>query len=143
MVSVFRHSILLDKVHVRSQRTCCQHAPRGVSRLLVCITFQRALWSPFFPAFSIGGLKPGQKYFGPSSPDDADLCMCSTVGYSLVSACGGCQQGNWVPYDFCHCYLLNSRLIYLPLVGRHSRSTVQVPWLPPSEFLSWQRIYQV
>ena len=33
------HSILSDKIHVRSQRTCCQHAVGAVSCLLVWFIF--------------------------------------------------------------------------------------------------------
>ncbi|KAJ6525642.1 hypothetical protein B0H19DRAFT_585578 [Mycena capillaripes] len=37
----------------------------------------------------------GNHYTGPPSAD-ATLCRCSTVTYSLISACGGCQNRTFV-----------------------------------------------
>ncbi|KAH9995304.1 hypothetical protein BJV77DRAFT_239913 [Russula vinacea] len=47
-------------------------------------------------SFTIEPLQPGDMYRGPQGEDDANLCKCSTVGYSLISACAGCQGGRWV-----------------------------------------------
>lgn len=50
--------------------------------------------------FSVNSLPNGTHYLGPNS-SNANPCICSTVTYSLVSACGGCQNrtftnwGNW------------------------------------------------
>lgn len=50
--------------------------------------------------FSVNSIPPGTHYLGPDS-SEANPCFCSTVAYSLVSACGGCQNrtftswGNW------------------------------------------------
>ncbi|KAH9984238.1 hypothetical protein BJV77DRAFT_202461 [Russula vinacea] len=44
-------------------------------------------------------LPPQRPYFGPSGVDDSDLCLCSTVGYSLLSACGGCQGQTWITWS--------------------------------------------
>ncbi|KAH9984280.1 hypothetical protein BJV77DRAFT_199950 [Russula vinacea] len=49
--------------------------------------------------FRIGPLQSGQSYFGPSGVDDSNLCKCSTVGYSLISACGGCQGETWITWS--------------------------------------------
>jgi len=45
--------------------------------------------------WQIDPLSPGGMYIGPSSPDSWAWCKCSTVAYSLVSACGSCQGGSW------------------------------------------------
>ncbi|KAI0321650.1 hypothetical protein OF83DRAFT_233079 [Amylostereum chailletii] len=34
-------------------------------------------------------------YAGPSGDDIGNICSCSTVTYSLMSACGACQGGSW------------------------------------------------
>jgi len=53
--------------------------------------------------FNVDPLPPGTHYLGPNS-SNANPCICSTVAYSLVSACGGCQNrtftswGNWSLY---------------------------------------------
>ncbi|KAH9984289.1 hypothetical protein BJV77DRAFT_200464 [Russula vinacea] len=49
--------------------------------------------------FTIDPLPPGYSYIGPSGADDSDLCKCSTVGYSLISACGGCQGQSWITWS--------------------------------------------
>jgi len=47
-------------------------------------------------AFEIPPLDSNDSYIGPSGSDDAsDTCKCSTVVYSLMSACGACQGGLW------------------------------------------------
>ncbi|KAH9984275.1 hypothetical protein BJV77DRAFT_200144 [Russula vinacea] len=49
--------------------------------------------------YTMAPLQPGQSYSGPSGVDDSNLCKCSTVGYSLVSACGGCQGQTWITWS--------------------------------------------
>jgi len=41
--------------------------------------------------FSIAALPANRHYVGPSDPSLSTPCICSTVSYSLVSACGICQ----------------------------------------------------
>ena len=92
----------------------------AVSRLLVSFALHwRVLSSRLYVVFTIDPLPPGYSYIGPSGADDSDLCKCSTVGYSLISACGGCQGQSWITYDPCYCYILNSRVlcICIKLVG--------------------------
>ena len=52
-----------------------------------------------FVAFTVDPLQPGYSYPGPNGTDNSDLCKCSTVGYSLISACAGCQGEHWIRYD--------------------------------------------
>ncbi|KAF8491379.1 hypothetical protein F5888DRAFT_1061729 [Russula emetica] len=48
--------------------------------------------------FSVPSLIPGDVYSAPS--DSKELpCVCSTVVYSLVSACGACQNSFWLTWN--------------------------------------------
>ncbi|KAK0459822.1 uncharacterized protein EV420DRAFT_292507 [Desarmillaria tabescens] len=38
-------------------------------------------------------------YLGPTSPQDTNECECSSVVYSLVSACAVCQERNYLSWD--------------------------------------------
>jgi len=49
--------------------------------------------------FSIPSLVSGDHYVGPGSKDSPDMCTCNTVVYSLVSACGACQNGTWLTWN--------------------------------------------
>jgi len=50
---------------------------------------------------SIYPLPQGWTYQGPSNPDlyGDDSCLCNTVTYSLLSACGACQGNDWVTWS--------------------------------------------
>ena len=93
-----RHLILLIKMRVQSRHTCNQHAITAVSDSLSCLT----LTSSPLPAWEVDPLSPGGMYIGPSSPDSWAWCKCSTVAYSLLSACGACQGGSWYTYVSLH-----------------------------------------
>jgi hypothetical protein len=43
-------------------------------------------------ALGVTAASPGAMYPGPSA-DTANECMCNTVTYSMISACGACQNG--------------------------------------------------
>jgi len=49
--------------------------------------------------FTVDPLLPGNEYFGPSGVDNSNLCKCSTVAYSLVSACAACQEAEWITWS--------------------------------------------
>ena len=49
--------------------------------------------------FEMGPLPSGNVYTGPT-PIQLDSCKRNTVVYSLVSACGTCQEPTWVQYVF-------------------------------------------
>lgn len=51
-----------------------------------------------FAAFTVDPLPPGYQYAGPYVLDGDDLCKCNTVTYSLLSACGACQEDLWTGY---------------------------------------------
>ncbi|KAH9991382.1 hypothetical protein BJV77DRAFT_1150603 [Russula vinacea] len=48
--------------------------------------------------FTVPSLSPRSRYSGPIDNESGDLCYCSTVGYSLFSACGGCQGQEWITW---------------------------------------------
>jgi len=50
-------------------------------------------------AFSIASLAPGGQYVGPTATDVGSQCKCTTVAYSLISACDACQGANWVDWS--------------------------------------------
>ena len=87
-----RESFNFNSLHV------LQWALRREGLILIFISFS------FFSQnteYAVSTLQPGYTYFGPRGPDDSDLCECSTVGYSLFSACAACQGEEWITYGFC------------------------------------------
>ncbi|KAN0134212.1 hypothetical protein V8E53_007984 [Lactarius tabidus] len=52
--------------------------------------------------YSIAALPQGSLYRGPNAGHD-NLCVCNTVVYSLLSACGACQGAtSWIQYSQWH-----------------------------------------
>jgi hypothetical protein len=86
--------------------------------------------------FTLIPLDPGDIYIGPTSPAESHPCACSTVGYSLISSCAGCQGDKWITYDSRCCFSSQlPELMYLPLVGQNTRLTAQGLCLPLRENL--------
>jgi hypothetical protein len=75
-------------------------------------------------AFTVTALGVGQEYTGPSVLGGGDICKCNTVYYSLMSACGACQDALWIEYAFVVSFFI-SYFIYLPIVGLHGQPTVR------------------
>ncbi|KAK7020457.1 hypothetical protein R3P38DRAFT_1214407 [Favolaschia claudopus] len=48
-------------------------------------------------AVQVNSIPVGTHYRGPA-PTNATLCLCSTPVYSLISACGGCQDRNFISW---------------------------------------------
>lgn len=96
LMVVTRHIILSIKVHVKLRHTCNPHAVGAVGVPLTCTSI--AL-SPF-AAFTVDPLPAGYQYAGPYVLDGDDLCKCNTVTYSLLCACGACQEDLWIRYEF-------------------------------------------
>jgi hypothetical protein len=74
-------------------------------------------------------------YGGPYG-GQANTCICSTIVYSLVSACAGCQGSSWVEYVFCSSRENSTRLTFFQVgnVGVQlyfCGSTYSVRALPP------------
>jgi hypothetical protein len=59
---------------------------------LVCWLIQ-ALCSHLYVDFTLSPLDPGESYFDGNTTFSS--CECTTVGYSLISACGACQGETW------------------------------------------------
>ncbi|KAL0946688.1 hypothetical protein HGRIS_012875 [Hohenbuehelia grisea] len=55
------------------------------------------LQSACIPNFSVPALPSGNHYFGPP-PGGVNECSCSSVVYSLISACGACQNRTWADW---------------------------------------------
>lgn len=51
----------------------------------------------FFVEYDVRALNPGQLYIAPE-PSQVNDCVCNTVYYSLIGACGTCQNSPIVPY---------------------------------------------
>ncbi|KAF8576242.1 hypothetical protein K439DRAFT_1664696 [Ramaria rubella] len=67
---------------------------QGVSPCLVAATLEGACNNG---VFNISSLPPGDAYNGPLA-GQSNICFCSTVTYSMVSACAACQGGEWNPW---------------------------------------------
>jgi hypothetical protein len=79
--------------------------------------------------FHIPALPQGRAYNGPAY-GDSTLCKCSTIVYSLLSACDACQGDPWFKY------VLNPPFAfwaYLFLVGKIFRVIAQLDSLPHRE----------
>lgn len=50
------------------------------------------MFTPCWGTYTIYALRPGWLYTGPRSKGDSDPCVCSSVMYSLLSACQFCQS---------------------------------------------------
>ena len=92
-------SILSGNMRVQLLRTCCRHVMGAVSCLFVCLfvclSCVGAGREPYcritiaLPAFTVDALPKGFHYAGPYKTQAADLCLCNTIAYSLLSACDG------------------------------------------------------
>jgi hypothetical protein len=54
-------------------------------------------------------------YFGPYAPGSA--CDCSTVVYSLISACGRCQGRNFISCVIVNNFNADNQLLSSSIVG--------------------------
>lgn len=95
-MSLSRRIILSIKVHVKLRDTYNPHAVGVVSVPLACTSTAIS----HFAAFTVDALPPGYEYSGPGVLDGDDLCKCNTVTYSLLCACGACQEDLWIRYEF-------------------------------------------
>ncbi|KAH9973130.1 hypothetical protein BGW80DRAFT_1560735 [Lactifluus volemus] len=57
-----------------------------------------ALANPCYDSSPIPAIPPGYSYSGPRV-NDGITCKCSTVVYSLLSACAACQGGSWISWS--------------------------------------------
>ncbi|KAJ6623492.1 hypothetical protein B0H10DRAFT_2010041 [Mycena sp. CBHHK59/15] len=77
------------------------------------------------PAFGVPNLAPGDYYNGPTR-EQSNSCRCSSVFYSLLSACAVCQSRaflNWSAYNF------NCTAVFLSIfVGEIPATTNVAAW---------------
>ena len=92
-------NLSLDFQHVESEslRRCCfSSGSLRVRRTLVsCLAF---VWCQIYSKhteFDFDPLPSGYVYWGPRA-GNATPCSCSTVSYSLLSACGYCQSRSFL-----------------------------------------------
>lgn len=88
-----RQSINSIKVHVLLQLTCKLNA-LNVSRINHC---GYDLISVVAHGHRVPALPPANIYYGPTL-DAVNPCACSSVVYSLMSACGACQGARYLSY---------------------------------------------
>jgi len=74
--------------------------------------------------FTLYPLSPGGSYGGPSE-DQNNNCHCTSVFYSLISACAACQDGSWIPWTQ---YIQNcSTQVFLTVYPANIPSYTSVP----------------
>ncbi|VDC06657.1 unnamed protein product [Peniophora sp. CBMAI 1063] len=74
---------------------------------------------------TITALMPGNEYSGPQSAvEGTDACKCNTVSYSLISACAGCQGGEWIPYNL---FVTNCSSAYANFSRGQYAPNVEIP----------------
>lgn len=74
--------------------------------------------------FTLDPLPADTHYVGPTSPQDANECECSSVVYSLVSACAVCQERNWLKWDV---WRTNCSTIYYSVFPKNIPIQTTVP----------------
>ena len=88
--------------------------------------------SSSFAGYDLWALQWEWEYIGPRDKNESNLCLCNTVAYSTLCACGACQDHNWISYDSSSLYRVS--FIYLPLAGRNGWSTAPPLCLLRREF---------
>jgi len=73
--------------------------------------------------FNLNPLKPGYVYLGPIVAN-ADICRCSSVYYSLLSACAYCQDRNYLKWS---AFTTNCSTVYLTVYDQQIPPGVKVP----------------
>lgn len=73
--------------------------------------------------FTLQPLPPGFLYLGPD-PANANSCRCSTVYYSLLSACAACQGDSFIKWST---YKTNCTVVYDQVFTNPIPSNVKVP----------------
>ena len=71
-------------------------APNGCKHFFSPLLAVLAQAARYVVDFNLSPLPSGYVYLGPDAAY-ATACRCSTVYYSLLSACGSCQGRNFVP----------------------------------------------
>ncbi|KAF9507618.1 hypothetical protein BS47DRAFT_288287 [Hydnum rufescens UP504] len=60
----------------------------------------------------VNSLPPDYQYIGPTSDNSTEnACICTTVVYNLLSACGACQNLTWITWTTWSFYCVDYRYI--------------------------------
>ncbi|KAF8736920.1 hypothetical protein AX14_013737 [Amanita brunnescens Koide BX004] len=74
--------------------------------------------------FTLQPISPGTSYNGPG-PGQNNTCHCTSIFYSLISACAACQDGSWTTWTE---YLQNcSSFVYLSVYPKPIPPDTSVP----------------
>ena len=92
----YRRSILWTNHHALWQQLLGEPVLMAVS--LTAVNFLHRL-TQCSSAFTLAPLEPGFVYLGPTIIS-ANSCRCSTVYYSLLSACAYCQNGAYLEWIY-------------------------------------------
>jgi hypothetical protein len=120
-----RHTTLETKTRAKSLRTWEEPAIRVVSVYHACSSLAVSSLDSVYHQ----SLEPGYSYTGPSGDDNGNLCKCSTVMYSLISACDACQGEELDNVRIQHVSYSRSSLMGLPSAGLNTRSTARLSFL--------------
>ncbi|KIL68696.1 hypothetical protein M378DRAFT_8165 [Amanita muscaria Koide BX008] len=71
----------------------------------------------------IPSLPAGDEYFGPLTSQN-NTCICTSIYYSLLSACGACQAGSWVSWQR---FTTNCTSVWLTVYPNPIPASVKVP----------------
>ncbi|KAK0503358.1 hypothetical protein EDD18DRAFT_629894 [Armillaria luteobubalina] len=85
--------------------------------------------------FTLDPLPTDTHYAGPTSPQEANECECSSVVYSLVSACAVCQERNYENWDV---WRTNCSKIYYSVFPKNIPIETTVPvWAYRNYTVAW------
>ena len=119
-------------------------SPCEVGAYLIATCLGESRCSPYMNYCSLGfsyladftliTLDPDEHYIGPNSQTQSYSCICTTVVYSLLSACDGCQGSSWIGYCPLHLCRPSFMSGYLPSGGLNGWLTVLQSSLLRREF---------
>jgi len=92
-VVIFAFASLLTTAAQTTNATCLASYEWAFNSLhqSPCLVAAYALQACVGGAYNVDPLDPSTHYLGPSL-NNANACQCSSVSYSLISACGDCQN---------------------------------------------------
>jgi hypothetical protein len=116
-------------------------SPPAVSVRFLYIFFSSEYRITLYLVTIIPALPPGNHYLGPNS-SNADPCRCSSVTYSAISACAGCQDLTYIDWltwseDCTSVSLTTFESIHLNSMITLSPNCVFPDFLNPFHLLLW------
>lgn len=92
-VVTIRHSTFKTGVHVTLQLLSCRCALVSSAHYIIINLCQR-----YLVAYAVAPLPATDSHYLGPPLSSANSCLCSTVAYSLMSACGICQGSDIIKY---------------------------------------------